>query len=78
MQQIAIDRNYICLTRDELKSVIKGAINGLIEALKEERDMGRLDFKINPRDIAVAITHLETALMWAIKSLYSEDEQRKN
>ena len=47
------------------------------EALKQEIESAKLNWEDNPeaqRDFAVALTHLDTAKMWAIKGCHERLE----
>ena len=57
-------------TNDERVDWIKGQIDGLIEYVRAAGDASGPKTK---RMTAIAITNLEQASMWAVKSLFSED-----
>ena len=63
--------------RESCKKEIKKIFQTASDSLKmlRENDSGLL---IDMRAVAIAITNLDTAKMWAVASLYSEDERNEH
>lgn len=62
--------------QEDLKIDLKREFYMLIDKLNNVRSDE--DYSIDQRAIAIAITNLETAQMWAVRSLFSESEVRNH
>jgi len=65
------------ITNIETKDKFKEAFDSLKRILDDEISLPR-EYYVDKRSMAVAITNLETASMWAVRSLFTEQARKEN